>query len=416
MDEAVGATTPQDRAAATVEFDHFSHRTLAGSDEDWRDLRATCPVAWTEANGGHWVAAGYEEVVAAFRDWESFSSARTDPKRSSLAIGGNAMPLMYPEELDPPEWNPMRRVLGRLLSPQAVEQLRPRVEHWTAHAIDQVIETGTCDFTDDLTCRVPESVALELLGFDQAHWQRISGAFHKMASYPHGTPEFNGALDDLFWVAELAHDELQARLVAPRDDAMSAIAHHQIDGERIPIEAAEAVTILTVGGGVDTSTSVSSAALIHLSRHPGDRRRLIDDPALIDSAVEEFLRVYPPARSHARTVARDVELGGCLMRKGDRVLLSEVSACHDESAFPNASEFVIDRFPNRHVAFGMGIHRCPGSHLARLELREIISQVLARMPDYQVDDDGVREYPNWSMIGGWGRIPATFTPGPRVLA
>ena len=98
------------------------------------------------------------------------------------------------------------------------------------------------------------------------------------------------------------------------------------------------------------------------------------------------------------------------MQAGDRVLLSEVSACHDEREFPDAERFVLDRSPNRHVAFGMGIHRCPGSHLARLEFTEMLTQVLDRMPDYVLDDDGTVEYPNWSAIGGWGRIQVRVTP------
>jgi len=403
-----------EQVAAT--FDHFSHRSMAESDRAWNELRARCPVAWTDANGGHWIAAGYEAVAAGFRDWESFSSARTHPDRTSLSIAGSVMPVLYPEELDPPEWNPMRRVLGRMLSPQSVEQLRPRVEYWVEHAIDQVVEMGACDLSDDLTCRVPESVALEMLGFDRADWTRISGAFHHMASYANGTPEFEAAGAELQWVAELVHRELMARLDEPRPDGMSGIVHFEIEGERIPLEAAEAVTRLVVGGGVDTSTSVSSAALIHLSRYPADRQRLLAEPELLDGAVEEFLRVYPPARTHARTVARDVEFAGCRMHKGQKLLLSEVSANRDESEFPDAERFIIDRFPNRHVSFGMGLHRCPGSHLARLEVRTLLSGVLERMPDFTIEERGIVEYPNWSMIGGWGKIPATFTPGRRALA
>ena len=151
---------------------------------------------------------------------------------------------------------------------------------------------------------------------------------------------------------------------------MSFIAHYEADGVPIAPDDAEAVVLLTIGGGVDTTTSVTSAALLHLSRHPADRQRLVAEPDLLDSAIEEFLRVYPPARTHARTAVRDTELGGCPVAKGDRVLLSEVSANHDESAFPDADRFVIDRFPNRHVAFGLGIHRCPGSHLARAQFKD----------------------------------------------
>ncbi len=103
------------------------------------------------------------------------------------------------------------------------------------------------------------------------------------------------------------------------------------------------------------------------------------------------------------------------MRKGDRVLLSEVSSGRDEAAFPNADEFVIDRNPNRHLSFGVGLHRCVGSHLARIEFAEMITAILTRLPDFHIDETAVVEYPNWGTIGGWARLPATFTPGRRTL-
>ena len=164
--------------------------------------------------------------------------------------------------------------------------------------------------------------------------------------------------------------------------------------------------LLLIGGGVDTTTALTSAALVHLGRDLELRGRLIAEPALLPTATEELLRVYPPSRTHARTVTRDVELGGCWLRAGDRVLLGEASACHDDLAFPDADRFVADRSPNRHVAFGMGIHRCVGSHLARLEAVEILTAVLERIPDYQLGE--VVEYPNWAAIGGWASIPVTL--------
>ena len=115
------------------------------------------------------------------------------------------------------------------------------------------------------------------------------------------------------------------------------------------------------------------------------------------------------ARTHARTVAVDTVFEGVEMKKGERMLLSEAAAGRDESAFENAHEFVIDRDPNRHLAFGVGIHRCPGSHLARMEFEEMIAAVLQRMPDYEIASDVVEEYPDWAMVGGWRRLPATFT-------
>jgi cytochrome P450 len=408
-----GNSEKHDERHPLTAFNHYAHKSLAESTSAWRDLRQQCPVAWTEANGGHWVVTRYEEVTIAFKDWETFSSARTDPDYSSISIDTKIPPL-YPEELDPPEWFPLRRILSELLSPAAVKNLASRIEHWVTYYIDRIIETGTCEMSEDLACPIPAAVTLELLGFPQSDWPRISNAFHG-AAYEEGTPESARAHQDMFWVAARVGEELAERRRAPRDDAMSDIVSRQIDGKQISMSDAQNLVFLTVGGGVDTTTALTSAAFVHLSAHPADRALLAEDLGRLDTATEEFLRVYPPARTHARIATRDVDLCGSHVAEGDRVLLSEVSACHDDRAFEDADQFMIDRFPNRHVAFGLGIHRCPGSHLARAQFKEIIRQVLERMPDYAVAESAIVEYPNWGVIGGWAKIPAVFTPGHRRL-
>jgi cytochrome P450 len=397
-----------------TDFDVFASHTLADNDAAWDALRGVGPVTWTPHNGGHWVVSGYEAVAEAFRTWEVFSSARTDPAISSITLSGARIPLLVPEELDPPDWHPVRRLLAAQLSPAAAERLRPRARYWARRCIDAVIETGRCELVHDLIFPVPAAVTLEWLGFPESDWPSMSAAFHDAAAYPHDTPEYRDALKAAGHVIGRIAAEVADRSRAPRDDALSTIVHAEIDGEQITTELAEALVFMTIGGGVDTTSALASAALLHLHRHPDDRARLRAEPELMDPATEEFLRVYPPARTHARTVTRDVEFTGCPMRAGDRVLLSEVAAGRDPAAFPDADRFVIDRFPNRHLAFGAGIHRCPGSHLARITFTELLGEVLERIPDYRIVDDEVVEYPNWSMIGGWARLPAVFTPGPRL--
>jgi cytochrome P450 len=397
----------------TADFDVFASRTLAANDAAWDALRG-CPVAWTPHNGGHWVLSGYEVVADAFRDWETFSSARTDPAVSSITISNAHLPLLVPEELDPPEWQPVRRVLAALLAPAAAERLRPRARHWARRCIDGVIETGRCELVTQLIFPVPAAVTLEWLGFPESDWDSFSHAFHDGAAYPHDSPEYRAVGAAIAHVSRRVAEEVAERIAAPRDDGLSAIVHSELDGAPMPRETAEALVFMTIGGGVDTTSALASAALLHLHQHPDDRARLLADPDVWDSATEEFLRVYPPARTHARTVTRDVEFAGCPMQAGDRVLLSEVAAGRDPEAFPDADRFVIDRFPNRHLSFGAGIHRCPGSHLARITFGELMHEVLERIPDYRIVDDEVVEYPNWSMIGGWAALPAEFTPGPRL--
>jgi cytochrome P450 len=418
------ADPSQPERTPVVDFDPFRASSRLKSNAAWADLRARCPVAWSEHNGGAWLVASYDANAEAFRNSDVFRSGRHvkstpgGPGGSAEYSSVSAVPLvapqiLIPQELDPPEWHAYRRILALLLSPRAVERMAPRVREHVSTAIDQFIEAGRCDFVEDLTSPVPGAVVLEWLGLPAADWHRISHALHRMIGTPQESPLFAEAWAEMKWVHRRSRDEVADRRRHPRDDVISIMANYEVDGELISLEYAEGLVALAIAGGVDTTTSVASAALIHLAEHDDDRRALIERPELVDSAIEEFLRVYPAARTFGRTVVEDVELGGCLLRKDDRVILSNVSACHDEAAFPDADLFLRDRSPNRHVAFGLGPHRCPGSHLARLELHEMISQVLERLPDYRINPDEVVEYPNWGAIGGYVSVPATFTPGPR---
>ena len=216
---------------------------MTANNTAWDEVRTTCPVAWTPHNGGHWVISGYEEVAEAFRDWETFSSARTDPTKSSITISGSRLPLLVPEELDPPEWHGYRRVLAAMLSPQAAERLRPRARHWARHCIDTVIESGRCELVSELIFPVPAAVTLEWLGFPESDWASFSHAFHDAAAYPHGSPEYQAAAAATVDVMRRVTEEIDARWADGRGDGLSAIAQAEIDGERISRKMAEATDL-----------------------------------------------------------------------------------------------------------------------------------------------------------------------------
>jgi ferredoxin-NADP reductase len=168
---------------------------------------------------------------------------------------------------------------------------------------------------------------------------------------------------------------------------------------------------LLIAGGVDTTTSLTGSVLVHLSRHPADRQRLIESPDLLDTATEEFLRAFAPSQSMARTAAAGAEIGGCPVHAGERVLIPWVAANHDPAVFADPAEIRLDRDATRHLSFGIGTHRCAGAHLARAMFREMITQVLTRLPDYRVIEDGLVAYPTRGNQTGWDAIPAVFTPG-----
>jgi cytochrome P450 len=168
---------------------------------------------------------------------------------------------------------------------------------------------------------------------------------------------------------------------------------------------------LVIFGGVDTTTGLIGSALEWLARHPEERDRLREHPGLIPRATEEFLRYFSPVQALARTATRDCVVGGRQVRAGERLLLSWASANFDEDAFDRPDEVVLDRSPNRHQAFGVGIHRCLGSNYARVEFAVVLEEVLRRLPDYAIDGTAARRYPSIAVVNGWVTLPATFTPG-----
>jgi cytochrome P450 len=211
---------------------------------------------------------------------------------------------------------------------------------------------------------------------------------------------------------EELREEGIARRTAPRDDLLTALVEVELDdGRRLTDDEVTAALWNLVGGGLDTTTSLTSLSLFHLDQHPEDRRRLIDEPSLLDTACEEFLRYFSVNETLTRTVTRDVELGGQQLHRGDHLMLSWLSANRDERAFDRPDEVIVDRDPNRHLAFGVGLHRCIGLHMARTMFKVLLRHVLTRIPDYRVDREATRFYEGNPELNGVVRMPATFTPG-----
>ena len=288
----------------------------------------------------------------------------------------------------------------------------PTIGAWVTFLVDRFIERGECDFVNDLTSPASALVTLELLDFPTDEWERYSGSFHQSIGYPEGSVERQEGYRLVQWVNQQCVDMVAARAAQPTDDATSRLLAHEVDGGPISTERVEMLLFHFMGGGTETTGSLTASVLKYLAEHPDDRQRLIDEPELLDSATEEFLRVFPPAKAHGRVVVQDTELGGCELRTGEKVLLSWLSVNRDEEVFgADAGEVVLDRFPNRHSSFSYGPHRCPGSHLARTTFQTMLREVLARMPDYRIVDDGVTRFPKQDMLGGYQTMPATFTPG-----
>jgi cytochrome P450 len=407
-------------ARCPVAFDHNSpEHTARGPLEVYRELRNSAPVAWSESNGGYWVVTSYAEVSEVLRDAETYTSGAATDDAGNYS-GGIFVPAerglvpMIPTEVDNPQWEDFRRLLAPRFSPTAVWDYRPMIAELTTHYVDQVIEAGECDLAVDIAAAIPASSVLQLLGIDVAEWATYSEPFHNALGYPPGSPEYVEAVVGLQGIVERIRELIARRRRDPGADLISHVASAEIGGAPIDDEAAMSVVYTLFSGGVDTTTTLLANAFAYLSRHPEAREFLVADLSRLPVATEEFMRMFTPVQALARTVRKPATLGGQVLSPGERVLLSYASANRDEATFPRADECVVDRMPNKHVSWGLGLHRCLGSHLARTQVELILSEVLTRMPDFSIDEQRSRQYPNLGIVNGWVTMPATFTPGRRL--
>lgn len=409
------------KAGPIIDFNHESAEHAANWAEEFRELRATCPLGWTEAHGGFWVATKYEDVLAITRDPKTFSSEKTFNPDTGESKGGLAIPPVpnarsVPIEVDPPEWEKYRRLINPKLGPGVIEKHRPEARRLAAALVDRFIEKGKCDFVDDLTNPLPALVTMKFFGLALDEFEKFANPLHEVYSIPRNTPEFLEAVKGLEWMHRRLQEEIEARRAEPKDDFIGYIVQARVDGEPLPDDIMREIFFNVMAGGVDTTTALTSNVLLHLNDHHEDRQRLAENPAMLPVACEEFVRFFSPIHGFARNVKQEVTISGRTMQPGDRVFLAYASANRDEDNFDKPDKVDIARFPNRHMGFGAGIHRCVGSFLARVMFEEMMKEVLARIPDYVIDRAASRHYSSVAAINGWNKLPATFTPGSRVGA
>ncbi len=400
-----------------VEFDHHSGAFHANRHAEWRELRK-CPVAYNPAFGGFWVVSGYDAVAEVSRDGDAYSSRHAraaDDGVDYLGIAGIPRPRSTPTlgiaEVEGPVHVALRRVLNPFLAPNVIEHLTPRIRGVAAWFVDQRVESGAIDFVDDLASPVPAILTMELIGLPLGGWRRYVDLFHGTTAYASGSPEHSRAVANVPAMLAELQEEARSRRRGPRDDLLSALVALRLDdGRALTDDEVGSVVWNLVGGGVDTTGSLTSLALKHLDEHHDLRQQLIERPELLPAATEEYLRYFSVSESLTRTVTRDVELCGQRLQRGDHVLISFLSANRDEARFERPDEVILDRAPNPHLALGVGPHRCIGMHMARAMFRTLVREVLARIPDYATDRAATVLYDRNPNLNGVVKLPATFTP------
>jgi cytochrome P450 len=406
------------RPDVVVDFDHHSDEFNLNELAINAELRHKCPVAWNENYGGFWFLTSYDAVSQTARDGDTFAH-KYEPDAADGVNYQGEMGVPRPEgqpalgigEVDGPYHQALRHALAPFFSPGAVQKMRPFMERSAHWFLDQRIGDGQMDLVLDYASPVPAILTMKLMGLPYENWQLYANLFHSVMAVPQDSPEYAKAIAEVPAMMEGVLEFAATRRAAARDDLTSFLIQFEFDGKRL--DDAQLLNILwnLIAGGVDTTTSQSALTLRHLGTHPVLRQQLIDHPELHRTAADEFLRYFSVNQQLSRTVTRDVVLGGQHLRRNERVVISWLAANHDQQEFERPDEIVLDRAPNRHVAFGLGPHRCIGSHLARLMSEVMVKAALERIPDYRVDLGGVREYLGNPSMTGLANLPVTFTPG-----
>ena len=378
-------------------------------------LRAEAPVCWHAERGGpgHWAITRYEDLKFASRNPQLFSSS----------LGGTTIRDLAPEQLersraimlnmDPPQHAKYRRLVQRGFTPRMIHQLAPHIRQLAGEILDRVAPRGECEFVSEVAAELPMQVICEMMGVPEEDRRGIYDLSNRLIGFE--DPEFQASLDagiqasiEMFLYASKLSE--RARRV-PADDIVTALVSADVDGEKLSDLDFNSFFLLLAVAGNETTRTATSQGIRLLAEHPEQRARLVQNPALIPSAIEEILRFNPPVMYFRRTATQDTALHGVTIRAGQKITLWYPSVNRDEAVFPEADTFDVGRSPNEHLAFGIGEHFCLGASLARLELQIIFEELLRRIPDIEIEGP-VRRLRS-TLIDGIKEMHVRFTPEGR---
>ena len=394
--------------------------------DDWALLRREAPVYRCEQPGvaPFWAITKYDDIQEISRDPQTFISSQRLVIRSAGAGdgGANDPSLTIPNliNMDPPEHGKYRNATSRRFSPRGMRLLEDRIDEIAedviddaaAHLVSQLTNRRKMDFVRDVAAKMPMAAICELLAVERDSWEDIFAYTNEFLGSE--DPEYQrGRTRRETWQSGMrglqsyftAHIERKRR--EPDNSVMTTLVQAEIDGEPMPDQEILSYAVLLILAGNETTRNATSGGMQALIEHPEQFERLRNDPAMLDSAVEEMLRWTSPVVHFARTVTQDTEIRGVPIRAGETLAMWYPSANRDEDVFVDPDAFDIGRSPNEHLAFGgFGEHFCLGANLARLEMRSVFRHLIEKLEDFQVE--GEVERLASGLIGGIKRLPVSY--------
>jgi len=384
------------------DFDHTDPAWTENPFPIWDELRAASPVVHTDRFNGCYLPTTYQAVREIANDTEHFSSRRVIVRDERPEVTRNAAP---PITSDPPEHKPAKQLLLPPFTPDAMKKLEPRVRAICNELIDEFIADGKCDAAARYTKYIPVRAIAHMLGIPETDSDLFIKWIHMILEL--SIKDERMLMEAVQEMTAYFAAHIETRKQHPTDDLITTLMN-ATDKNGQPLDDSHVLGSLRLLliAGIDTTWSAIGSSLWHLAKTPSDRERLIAEPELIPTAVEELLRAYSPV-TMAREVMKETTISGCPVKPGNMVLLSFPAANRDPAMFPDADKVVIDRKENRHAAFGLGIHRCVGSNLARMEMVVAIEEWLKRIPEFRLDPAG---QVTWSQgtVRGPRQLPVLF--------
>jgi cholest-4-en-3-one 26-monooxygenase len=355
----------------------------------FRTLRREAPVYWQpEKNGGRgfWCITRYADLMAISKDPLTFSSARGGTNIFEVPEEDLSMLRLLMLNMDPPKHNKFRRLVSTGFTSRMVTQLEPHVREICADLIDKLVERESFDFVTEIAAELPLLVIAELLGVPAEDRHKVFDWSNSLVGFD--DPEYKTSMETgkiasaQMW--EYANQLALERKEHPLGDLVSVLMQAEVDGERLTEMEFDSFFLLLAVAGNETTRNLISGGMRALIEHPAERARLLADPSLLPTAIEELLRWVSPLIHFRRTATRDVEMHGVQIKENDKVVIFYPSANRDETKFPDPERFDVTRRPNDHLAFGIGEHFCLGANLARLEIQLIFEEMLKRLPDLEL--------------------------------
>ncbi len=389
-------------------YDQYSYEIDDNPYAIWKRLRDEAPV-WHNDKYNYWVLSRYDDVLKASMDWETFSSSwgtvlelmSEQPGETSLMINN-----------DPPYHDQLRKVVAPRFTPAAIAKLESDIREIVVGYLQPLEGKTEFDFVQDFGRWIPMDVISHLLGIPHEDRRQINQWADDSLSRDENGGFTDRCMEAMGKTMEYMTNILAERKANPCGDFLSELAHAELteaDGSTRPFREDESMyfMMLLASAGNETVARLLSNAGVLLARHPEQRQKLRDNPALIPRAIEELLRYEPPSPIQFRRIMKDVELHGVTMKKGDNVALLTAAATRDDRQWEDPETFNVERQPKRHVTFGYGPHTCLGSTLARLESKIALEEVLKRIGDWDLVDDKLKRT-RTSTVRGYSNVPVVI--------